>query len=58
VQQGQIEIEVESQTMALKSGDSARLDGRSGRSYSCHGEGPALVLEVRSDANTSFAPEV
>ena len=57
VQQGQVEIEVESQTMALKSGDSARLDGRSGRSYSCQGDAPAVVLEVRSESNASFAPE-
>jgi quercetin dioxygenase-like cupin family protein len=57
VQQGQIELEVESQTMALKSGDSARLDGRSGRLYSCQGDGPAMVLEVRSESNTSLTPE-
>ena len=57
VQQGQVEVEVEAQTMALKSGDSARLDGRSGRSYICQGDAPALVLEVRSESSNNFAPE-
>ena len=58
VQQGQIELEAESQTIAMRAGDSARLDGRSGRSYTCQGDQPATVLEVRSDSSSAVQPEI
>ncbi|MDZ4806548.1 MAG: helix-turn-helix domain-containing protein [Candidatus Eisenbacteria bacterium] len=58
IQQGQIEIVAEGQTVLLAAGDSARLDGRSGCSYRCQGEAPALVLEVRSESSPGGSPEV
>jgi transcriptional regulator with XRE-family HTH domain len=55
---GRLEIEVEAQTLSLSAGDSARFDGRSGRSYKCQGDVPTAVLEVRIETSTDLSPEV
>lgn len=53
VQQGQVDLECREERMTLKTGDSARLDGRLGRVYRAASDAAAIVLEVRSDRNPS-----
>lgn len=58
VLQGHLEMEAEGRTLALTAGDSARLDGRSGRSYKCLGDVTVSILEVRTESTPDLSPEV
>lgn len=53
IQQGQIDLECREERLTMKTGDSARLDGRLGRVYRATSDAAAIVLEVRSDRTPS-----